>query len=190
MSAPPINGLVLAGGRSSRMGRDKSLLVIHRQPQREHLFNLLKGFCMEVYLSCKDESGIPSALNPLADYFQIDSPLNGILSAFRHDPRSAWLAVAVDMPLVDAATIQLLVEQRDAGRVASCFTDSGGQKPEPLLTLWEPRAFPLLRGFHDDGRISPREFLLENDIQLLTAPDKRVLANVNSEEELKRLRIP
>lgn len=190
MNAPAVNGLILAGGKSSRMGRDKSLMVIHQHPQREHLFNLLKHFCTEVYLSCKDESGVPPGLNPIADRFQIDSPLNGILSAFVRDPQSAWLTVAVDMPFVDAITIRELMTQRDSGKVASCFRDSDGHKPEPLLTLWEPRAFPLLRQFHEDGHISPRKFLMENDIKLLTVPDQRALANINSPEELKSLKNP
>ena len=182
-----INGLVLAGGKSSRMGRDKSLLKIHAQPQRSHMFNLLKGFCAEVYLSCKEATDIPSELNPIADEFQIDSPLNGILSAFTNHPDTAWLTVAVDMPLVDASTIEALIRHRDPNKIATCFRDSDGHKPEPLLTLWEPRAFPLLLSFHEQGNISPRQFLMENNIQLLTAPDGKVLVNVNSEEELRKL---
>lgn len=187
MSTPRINGLVLAGGKSSRMGRDKSLLTIHAQPQRLHLFNLLKGFCAEVYLSCKDAGDVPPELHPIADQFQIDSPLNGILSAFTNNPEAAWLTVAVDMPLVDASAIEALIKHRDPGKIATCFRDSDGHKPEPLLTLWEPRGFPLLLSFHEQGNISPRKFLMENDIKLLTAPDRKVLVNVNSEEELRKL---
>lgn len=188
MSTPPVNGLVLAGGKSSRMGRDKSMLKIHALPQRQHLFDLLKGFCQEVYLSCKNEADIPPALNPIADKFQIDSPLNGILSAFTHDPEAAWLTVAVDMPLVDNVAIETLIRNRNPEKTATCFLDSDGIKPEPLLTLWEPRAFPLLLAFHENGHISPRQFLIENDINVLVAPDSRVLLNVNSEAELRRLR--
>lgn len=187
MSPAPINGLVLAGGKSSRMGRDKSLLKIHAQPQRQHLFNLLSGFCVEVYLSCKDATDIPAELHPIADQFQIDSPLNGILSAFTRHPDAAWLAVAVDMPLVDAAAIDFLIKNRRHDKAATCFLDSDDRKPEPLLTLWEPRAFPLLMTFYKQGNISPRQFLMENNINLLTASDKKVLSNVNSEEELRKL---
>jgi molybdopterin-guanine dinucleotide biosynthesis protein A len=176
-----LNGLILAGGKSSRMGRDKSLIVFHNLPQRLHLFNLLKPFCDNVYLSCKNTTNIPHDLNPLPDQFEIDSPLNGILSAFVHEPNAAWLAVAVDMPFVDTATIEALIQNRNPGNVATCFYDSDGIKPEPLLTIWEPRAFPLLREFQKRGAISPRQFLMENDIHLLTVPDKRALVNVNRE---------
>lgn len=179
-----LNGLILAGGKSSRMGRDKSLIVFHELPQRVHLFNLLKPFCKQVYLSCKTATNIPQHLNPLPDQFQLESPLNGILSAFTHEPDTAWLAVAVDMPFVDVLTLETLTQKRNPTKVATCFFDSEGSKPEPLLTIWEPRAFPLLRNFHARGGISPRQFLMEHDIHLVSVPDVRALVNVNRDGEI------
>lgn len=182
-----IKGLILAGGRSSRMGRDKSLISYHGKPQREFLFDLLSSFCGEVFISCKDGDVIPDSLNPLTDRFDIDSPLNGILSAFTKDPTCSWLAVAVDMPFVNSDTLKYLLGHRDTNKVATCFRDSEGEKPEPLLTLWEPGAFPLLKSFYEEGNISPRNFLELNDICMLTIPDKKALLNINSEEELKQI---
>lgn len=183
-----IKGLILAGGRSSRMGSDKSLIDYHGKPQREFLFDLLSSFCSEVFISCKEGDAVPEQLNPLIDVFDMDSPLNGILSAFTKDPTSSWLAVAVDMPFVNSDTVKYLLGHRDANKVASCFRDSEGEKPEPLLTLWEPGAYPLLKFFYEEGNISPRNFLEHNDICLLTIPDRKALLNVNSKDELKRIR--
>ncbi|HEY4655891.1 MAG TPA: NTP transferase domain-containing protein [Cyclobacteriaceae bacterium] len=188
-NSPDINGLILAGGKSSRMGQDKSLLVISGQPQRLRLFTLLKTFCREVYLSCKSGSNVPQDLNPIPDHYPLNSPLNGILSAFLTAPSAAWLTVAVDMPLVDHPTIEFLIRNRNRNKVATCFTDSEGQKPEPLLTIWEPQAFPLLASFYEQGGFSPRQFLAANEITLLTAPDKKILINVNSEEDLRNLKL-
>src|SRR5688572_25749176 len=96
-----MNGLVLAGGKSSRMGRDKSLIAFHGKPQRDHLFDLLSGVCSKVFVSCNATQQVPEQLNPLPDRFLIESPLNGILTALSHDPSVPWLVVAVDMPNVD-----------------------------------------------------------------------------------------
>src|SRR5690606_4610548 len=114
------NGLILAGGKSSRMGRDKSLLVFHDTPQRLHLFNLLKPLCSAVYRSCARDEHIPGQLKPLTDRFELVSPLSGILSAFKYHPASAWLTVAVDMPFVDAPIRKTLIENRNAGKLATC----------------------------------------------------------------------
>ncbi|HEX5168145.1 MAG TPA: molybdenum cofactor guanylyltransferase [Cyclobacteriaceae bacterium] len=183
-----IKGLILAGGKSTRMGRDKSLIDYHGKPQREFLFDLLLNFCAEVYVSCKENAEVPEKLNPLPDLFDMDSPLNGILSAFTMDRSVAWLTVAVDMPLVDRQTLDYLVLNRDAQKVATCFRDSDGSKPEPLLSLWEPKAFPLLQSFYAEGNISPRSFLQRRDVHLLSVPNKKILTNVNSIEDLNQLK--
>lgn len=180
-----MNGLVLIGGKSSRMGSDKALIDYHGKPQREYLYELLCEFCAKVYLSCKSAEA-NSRFPLIADRFSIESPLNGILSAFRTDPDLPWLVVAVDMPFVDRSTIRYLITHRDPSKVATCFSDSDGKLPEPLLTIWEPAAGPLLFQLFEDGNISPREFLKNHNIKMLTIPDKKALVNINSREDLEK----
>lgn len=183
---PPLYALILAGGRSSRMGHDKSLIVYHQKPQREYLFDLLRKFSTNVYTSCKRNDDIPPHLNPLPDQFELDSPLNGIMSAFKNNATVAWLCIAVDMPLIDEKTIQHLVDNRSTKHLATCFFDSDGTNPEPLFTIWEPAAAPLLINFFKTGKKSPRDFLRQSEIKLIKTTNANVLTNVNSSEELKK----
>ena len=179
-----IYGLVLAGGRSSRMGRDKGLIVYSDKPQREYIADLLRKFCAQVYVSCKTKEYIPVDLNPLPDQFELESPLNGILSAFKKNESVAWLTVPVDMPYVDEAALAYLLNHRDTNKMATCFVDSDGKHPEPLLALWEARAAAPLKKYYESGGISPREFLKQQDILLLHPPDKRIYQNINTPDEL------
>ncbi len=181
-----ILGLVLAGGRSSRMGRDKSLIEYHGKPQVDYLAELLASFCNQVFISCKQTEQMPAGLNYLFDQFPMDSPLNGVLSAFNFNSNAAWLTVPVDMPLIDSKTIAFLILNRDASKAATCFLDSDGKNPEPLFTLWEPKAFKLLSDFYNSGKVSPRYFLKQADVKLLTVPNLNVLTNINSVDELKK----
>jgi molybdopterin-guanine dinucleotide biosynthesis protein A len=181
---PAIYGLVLAGGRSSRMGRDKGLIVYNDKPQREYIADLLRKFCAQVYVSCKTREYIPAELNPLPDQFELESPLNGILSAFRKNDTVAWLTVPVDMPYVDEAALAYLLNHRDTNKMATCFVDSDGKHPEPLLALWEARAAAPLKKYYESGGISPREFLKQQNILLLKPPDKRIYQNINTPDEL------
>lgn len=178
-----INGLILAGGKSSRMGTDKSLLNYHGKPQRDYLVSILSTCCRKVYLSCKDPMGIPDHFNPIADGFDLNSPLNGIMSAFQHDPASAWLTVPVDMPWVDENTLRFLIDHRDKSKIATCFWDSTGKQPEPLLTLWEPHATILLSDYYNTGGSSPREFLCKQPVNIILASTPNWLKNVNSKQE-------
>jgi molybdopterin-guanine dinucleotide biosynthesis protein A len=79
-----------------------------------------------------------------------------------------------------------LLSHRNTDRVATCFYDSDGRIPEPLFTIWEPEAYPLLKKFQEDGKISPRDFLKTASITLLTIHDPKILTNINSADELNR----
>lgn len=181
-------GLILAGGKSSRMGFDKSLLEYHGKPQRDYLQDLLGKYCAAVFTSCKKIDDISPACHPLPDAFQMDSPLNGVLSAFQFNSKVAWLTVPVDMPMIDSAIIEYLLCHRDSTKTATCFFDSDGKNPEPLFTLWEPKAWSSLESFYKSGRISPRDFLKQSAIQVLSVPDTRSLININSKEEWEKFK--
>ena len=180
-----MKGLILAGGESSRLGRDKSLLTFHVLPQRDHLFRLLSEFCTSVHLSCKNASGIPPSLNPLEDKYDFKSPLNGILSALESSPGDCWLTVPVDMPAVNDAVIRFLIENRDASCAATCFYDSDNTHPEPLLAIWEPGTLSALKSFQRSGRKSPRDFLTTQKIKLLKSPFPELHTNINTKEDLE-----
>lgn len=171
------------------MGRSKDLIEYHGRAQREYLFDLLANFCGKVFTSCREDQNIPKQLNPIFDKYDFGSPLNGILTASQLYPNSAWLAVAVDMPNVDSATIQFLLKHRQRHKLATCFV-AADCKPEPLLTIWELGCLRPLTLFAEAGNISPREFLMTHDISLLQAPDQRALVNVNSPEELRSVISP
>jgi molybdopterin-guanine dinucleotide biosynthesis protein A len=183
----PINGLILAGGQSTRMGKDKGQISFHGKPQREYLFDLLSPYCQRVFLSCKQtDQQLPPYFNTIKDNYITQSPLNGILSAFDNEQNIAWLTVPVDMPLVDAKTLSFLISNRAPDKMATCFFDSDGKNPEPLLTLWEPKCYPSLKAFQASGKISPRDFLKQSDIKLLSIPDQKILTNINSTDELEK----
>lgn len=181
----PLNGLVLAGGKSLRMGEDKGKIRYHKQPQREHAAALLAPFCQKSYLSVAEE--VDSDLPQIKDRFLGLGPYGGILSAFQHNPNSAWLTVATDIPLLDEQTIAFLVSHRDSSKVASCFYNPETDFPEPLITIWEPRAYPRLLSFLAKGYSCPRKVLINSDIALLKLNDTSVLDNANTPEERAKM---
>jgi molybdopterin-guanine dinucleotide biosynthesis protein A len=178
-----LNGLVLIGGKSIRMGQDKSVLAYHDKPQREHLTDLLQAYCNTVFWSvnANQAAELANLEQPMiTDAFDnIVGPLNGILSAFQVMPDAAWLVVACDMPLLTAQSIHALVAGRDPAKHATAFYDSDGRFPEPLLSIWEPSIWPVLQKAIAEGAYSPRRILMMNDVHLLTAPNIHELVNIN-----------
>jgi len=179
MIHPDVFGLILAGGKSIRMGTDKSLLDYKGKPQREHLFEMLSTICEEVFTSCREDQNVPDSLHPLRDQFSYPGPISGILTGLKNNPKKAWLILAVDMPFVDEAALEFLLNHRDKNKVATCFLHKAEKFPEPLLTLWEPSTYELLEKFVARGGISPRFFLETSDVKTLLPPNEKILLNIN-----------
>ncbi len=186
-AAPPLRGLVLAGGRSQRMGHDKGKLAYHgQQEQRAYAAELLAPFCQDVHVSCRPDQITEleyAGLRPLPDSFTDLGPLSGILSALRLDPNAAWLVVACDLPLLSAATLAHLVQHRQPARMATAFQSPENEWPEPLITIWEPASYPQLLRFLSLGYSCPRKTLINSDVAVLPAPAPAELRNVNTPEE-------
>ncbi|WP_052496050.1 NTP transferase domain-containing protein [Pedobacter lusitanus] len=187
---PELYGLVLAGGKSTRMGRDKGLINWYDKPQREHVADLLKSYCQQIFISCRAEQQKEieqDGYTPLADFYKDSGPLGGILSAFKQNKDAAWLVVACDLPLIDRQHLDYLCAQRNPAVMATAFTGTDGL-PEPLVTIWEPSASPVLTASLEKGLSSPRNVLLRNEITLLKPFHQMVLSNVNSRDEAEKIR--
>lgn len=183
-SVPPLYGLVLAGGKSKRMGSDKGAINYKGKAHREFTADLLQEFCQKTYISCreKQKDTFESNYTKLTDTFTGLGPYGAILSAFREHPNHAWLSIACDLPYIDSATIQQLVAQRDAGKLASCYHNPETQFPEPLITIWEPRSYPVLLEFLSQGYSCPRKVLINADIKEIKMENQRAMLNANDKE--------
>jgi len=179
---PKLNGLVLAGGKSVRMGKDKGALDYHGKPQREFMADMLSQFCEETYISVRENQGVESEYGLLEDTFVGLGPFGAIASAMRKNPSTAWLVVACDLPLLDEKTLQFLVENRNASKVATAIYNPETDFPEPLITIWEPRSYQVMLNFLAQGYSCPRKVLINSEIELLKVKDVKVLLNVNDAE--------
>jgi molybdenum cofactor guanylyltransferase len=187
---PILNGLVLAGGKSMRMGYDKGAVSWFGKEQRYHVADILKPFCQKVFISCRAEQKqqIDINYNVLEDTFTGLGPFGAILSAFREQPDKAWLVVACDLPLLETDTFKSLVSQRNVSSIATAFNSPDNEFPEPLITIWEPKSYLILLSFLAQGYSCPRKVLINNDVNLLQAPNPEALTNVNTPEDLEKVK--
>jgi molybdopterin-guanine dinucleotide biosynthesis protein A len=188
---PPLYGLVLAGGKSERMQSDKAMLRYHEEAQYLHTLHLLKPYCECVWVSCRAEQveQFATEATPLPDTFTGLGPMGGILSAFREAPNAAWLVLACDLPLLSLQTLQHLNQHRDTTKVATTFRSPHDEFPEPLITIWEPRAYSVLLHFLSLGYSCPRKALINSDVNILEAPLPHELTNANLPEEYKEIKL-
>ncbi len=186
---PILNGLVLAGGKSLRMGRDKSAIPWHGKEQQYYMADLLKPFCNEVFISRRNEQEIATNTDykTLIDSYTGIGAYGAILSAFKSQPEAAWFVVACDLPLLDNATLEYLIQNRSAEKMATTFQSPFDGLPEPLITIWEPQSFEVILSFLANGYTCPRKVLIKsNNAHILQPPDADALMNVNTPEDFAK----
>jgi len=184
-----LKGLVLAGGKSSRMKEDKGRMNWHGKEQRYYVADMLRKFCSEVYISCRKEqaASVSPEYKIITDNYDA-GPLGAIVTAMEQDPSSAWLVLACDLPLLDTSTIAYLVENRNPGVMATTYKSPFDDLPEPLVTIWEPKAFPVFKQYVSEHKTCPRKILLNHPVQLLHARDASKLLNANTPEDAEKVR--
>ena len=189
LNIPRLNGLVLTGGKSERMGKDKGLIDYHGMPQREYLFQLLENFTESTFMSCRpDQVGdFDKHFNTLPDSISGLGPFGAIISAFREYPNHAWLVIACDIPLIDQKTIIQLIQGRNPSKVATTFFNEETKFPDPLMTIWEPKAYPELLHFLSLGYSCPRKVLINTAAEVLNPQNPEDLINANSLGDLERV---
>ncbi len=184
-------GLVLAGGRSVRMGRDKGAMVWHGTEQRIYAADLLSHLCEKVYISCRggQEEELGGGYPLLVDSVEGNGPIVALLTAFEHRPDVAWLVLACDLPLITAPTLAFLSANREESQLATTFKSPFDGLPEPLVTVWEPAAAPILRQHLADGYRCPRKALIRNErrIKLLSPQYPEDLMNANTPEDAEQV---
>lgn len=182
-------GLVLAGGRSERMGRDKATLV---HPDGRTLVRrcadlLREAGCARVAISLRADQEIPTGIEGLSGVEIIRDPegasigpIAGMLAAMRLRPDADWLVLACDLPRLDAATLRHLVASRDESDRFLAYRSEFDGLPEPLCALYSPESLPILEQAVADDFRCPRKILIRNNARLLEPIVPRALDNANT----------
>jgi len=181
-------GLVLDGGRSTRMGKDKGSLEYYGKPHHLYLAELLSEKCDGVFISRRSEqvtTGELYGFKEIPDSFTGMGPLGGILSAQKEYPQAAFLVLACDLPFVNKQILNKLLEQRNPFKFATVFKSADNKLPEPLCAVYEPKFYGRALKFVSQGFTCPRKVLLNSKTELLDQGDFNVLYNANSPEDLE-----
>jgi molybdopterin-guanine dinucleotide biosynthesis protein A len=192
----PLHGLVLAGGRSSRMGEDKAALV---HPDGRTLarrcHDLLADVgCENVVLSLRYDQEIPAGFPDIAELAVVRDPedasagpLVGIIAAMSMQPDADWLVLACDLPRLDLPTLRHLISSKRPDEMFLSYRSEFDGLPEPLCALYAPAALPLLR---DTEFRCPRKVLIRHDCRLLEPVTPRALDNANTPEDWQTATTP
>ena len=185
----PLYGILLAGGKSIRMGCDKAdLVIVEGLSMRERGIQLLGTVTAQSYLSIGEDDDRIYNCPTIRDLRKNAGPMAGLESAFAHSPEAAWLVTACDLPFLTPSTLKHLVEHRDPTCNATCFKSRFDGKPEPLCTIYESSSRAALEQALSLGRGCARRFLSSLTRREIELPELSALDNCNRPEDLEEAR--
>ncbi len=192
----PLHGLILAGGRSSRMGRDKATLI---HPDGRTLVRrcadlLAQAGCESVAVSLRHDQEIPDGIDDLKivrdPAGESLGPMVGMVSGMQLEPAASWLVVACDLPRLDLQTLSNLVESVQPDEKFLAYRSEFDGLPEPLCTLYTPAAVPILSAAQAADFRCPRKILIRHECRLLEPVSPRALDNANTPEDWEIATLP
>lgn len=188
-----MTGLVLAGGRSIRMGVDKARLVLGRQTLTARVVSVLEHVCDDVLVASGDgrrldDLGVAQVADAVADA----GPLGGLVAGLEAARHELVAVVAVDLPYASAAVLELLAE-RWSGQPA--VVPLAGCRLQPLHAVYaRAAAAPPLRRMLAEGRRSVTGAVRSLDPRVVAPhewasadPAGRFALNLNRPEDLRAL---
>ncbi len=183
--ADHLSAVVLAGGKSSRFGRDKAEMEFSGHRVLVGLMQTLRNFHFQkiaVVCAQGQEGDWPESIMILKDDWEGLGPIGGIATSLRHLPGGV-LVTACDMPLVARELIQWLLDNYDAHADAVIARHQGGI--EPLLGIYEQSFLPAMEEAIMAGRYALHFLLEEANVRFVDVPDRfrDEFANVNTPED-------
>ncbi|MDO9557299.1 MAG: formate dehydrogenase accessory sulfurtransferase FdhD [Coriobacteriia bacterium] len=193
----PVTAAVLAGGRSLRMGIDKTLLSVEGEPLVVRVTESVGDVCAHTVIvtnrpEALEEIDLPAGVRVLQDTVAYQGPLGGLATALEQSEDEWVLAVAADMPWLRPELVRALWDARDGAQVVIPVSSKGA---EPLLALYHVSCLPAARAVLESGRrrliaMLPSLKVVEVPVESLrdVDPELRSLVNVNTPEELADVR--
>ncbi|MSQ42050.1 MAG: molybdenum cofactor guanylyltransferase [Dehalococcoidia bacterium] len=197
-SAPAVTGIVLAGGRSSHMGRDKASLALDGRTLLQRTVDALAQVAQEIVVVRAPVRALPSLqcalpLHEVEDAVEGEGPLLGIAAGLRAASAPVALIVGCDMPFLRPALLRLLAARAAAG--ARFVLPSYDGRPQPLCSALRRDALAVVDAHIAAGDRAILAIAQDIDAALVLPeqwavadPDGRSFQNVNTPEEFEAAR--
>ena len=177
--------VILAGGQSSRMGRDKALLELNEQKFIDHLVQELSGCCKVMISAAHQDDYAGYGVPVIADETKDIGPIEGIRQALRSSGSDYVFVCAVDTPFVRKEMIQYLAEFISSDYDAFVFRE--GDRIHPHIGIYSRAALPVI-----EEMIGEKQYRLTKLLSRIRTKyvdigtscfDRKALRNINTPED-------
>ena len=182
-----ITGIILSGGKSSRMGSDKGFLSFNGKLFTQYSIDALKPLVSEVIIVSDHDAYDIFKLRRIKDEFKDAGPLAGLYSGLKASRTEYNLVLSCDIPLITSETISLLIDAID--ETSEVIQIESNNQTMPLIALYKTTCKDKFYGLLKNGE--RRMQFAVNQCQVKTIKlhneNERFTKNVNTLEELKSI---
>ena len=181
--------IILAGGRSSRMGADKSLLSVDGQPIIERICEQLAGRFDQVLISANEPEKLAFlGLEVVPDRIPGQGPLMGIASALDASSSELNFVVACDIPHIDTALVEEMLAEAERSGADVVVPTTGSEAYEPLFAVYRKSALEAINKFLASGGRRISDVFTQCRVKYVRLTDTEWLRNLNTPAEYEKFR--
>jgi molybdopterin-guanine dinucleotide biosynthesis protein A len=183
-----ITGVILAGGKSSRMGTDKGFLKLNGKLFIEHIIAVLTPFVSEIIIVSNHPEYDNFKVKRVPDFVENAGPLAGVYSGLLASKTENNLVLSCDIPLINSEILAELVRQIDD--VSEIIQIESNGKTMPLISVYNQSCETVFSSLLNQGERRLRFAVNQCKVKniLLNKEQEKWVSNINTPEQLKEIR--
>jgi molybdopterin-guanine dinucleotide biosynthesis protein A len=182
-----ITGIILAGGKSSRMGTEKGLIIYKNKPFVEHIIEAMSPLVDNIIIISNNKAYKIFGFRCYEDLIKNTGPLAGIYTGLRYSKTENNLIVSCDVPLINTVILQKLIDQKnDASEVIQLQSQG---KNMPLIALYKKSCEVIFMEELHQNQKKLQKALKKCNVKtvIIDGSLEQVTANINTPEDLELL---
>lgn len=191
MNTELITGIVLAGGRSRRMGTDKSLMMLNGKSMIEYSIDALKPLCHKIVISSNNFSYDFTGCEVWPDELPDQAPIVGIYSCLKRSKTDINIILSCDMPLMSTSVLEFLLSNSSNHDINVPMHGDGFI--EPLCGIYKKSSMEILKEFIDNGNFRLNECIRATSHHLISIESEfpilseNMFLNINTPDDFNDL---
>ena len=184
-----ITGIILAGGKSSRMGTDKGFVLYKNKSFVQHIIDALQPLVDEVIIVSNNPDYDVFGLKRVNDLIENTGPVAGVYTGLHYSKTENNLVVSCDVPLINSETLSLLINGVEDAKDVVQLESNG--KSMPLIAMYKKQSKAVFYSLLKDGERRLRIALTHLQVKTITLDEKqgRYTTNINTLKNLKEIEL-
>ncbi len=184
ISSKKVTGIILSGGKSSRMGSEKGLVKYKGNALIEYSINALRSVCDELVISSANDCYAYLAIPIVSDEIENCGPIGGIYSCMKAFPSDIYLVISCDVPHITPQLFSELLNVLNENEAVIPIDESG--KKQPLVACYSSMCFPVFQNELMEGRLKMMKLLSKLNVNYYpVSKSDNLFFNANTPDDIR-----